>query len=92
VKYTAWSLAMILPDTPMAGALAIAERMKVAATRSHNGAEKMTVSAGVVEAFPRQDYDTEDIVTELINRAESTLDEIRQRGGDVVISVGEPDR
>jgi diguanylate cyclase (GGDEF)-like protein len=92
VKYTAWSLAMILPDTPMAGALAIAERMKAAATRSPNGAEKMTVSAGVVEAFPRQDYDTEDIVTELINRAESTLEEIRQRGGDVVISVGEPDR
>lgn len=92
VKYTAWSLALILPDTPLAGALAIAERMKAAATRTPNGAEKMTVSAGVVESFPRADYDTEDVVTELINRAESTLDEIQHRGGDAVVSVGEPNR
>ncbi|HET9402541.1 MAG TPA: diguanylate cyclase [Candidatus Acidoferrales bacterium] len=92
VKYTAWSMALILPDTPLAGALAIAERMKAAATRNPNGSEKMTVSAGVVESFPRGDYDTEDVVTELINRAESALDEIQRRGGDVVVSLGEPNR
>ena len=44
----------------------------------------MTLSAGVVEAVTRVDYDNEDIVTELMNRAEMSLEEARKRGGDTV--------
>jgi GGDEF domain-containing protein len=91
VKYTAWSLAFILPDTTLAGALGIVEKMRVAVAngRKENAGSpaKMTVSAGVVEAIARVDYDTEDIVTDLINRAESSLEEARKRGGDAVVSL-----
>src|SRR2546430_11284233 len=31
---------------------------------------QITLSAGIVEAVPKADYDSEDIVTDLINRAE----------------------
>jgi hypothetical protein len=40
----------------------------------------------VAEAVARPDYESEDIVTELINRAEAGLEEARGRGGDVVIA------
>ena len=90
VKYTAWSLAFILPDTNLAGAIGVMEKMRtaVASGRKENaGSAPMTVSAGVVEAIARVDYDTEDIVTDLINRAESSLEEARKRGGDAVVSL-----
>jgi hypothetical protein len=38
-----------------------------------------------VEAAARQDYESEDIVTDLINRAEFTIEEARKRGGDTVV-------
>ena len=48
---------------------------------SWNGAP-ITFSASVTEAVARTDFDTEDIVTELINRAEAGLQEAHQRGGN----------
>jgi len=94
LKYTAWSLAFILPDTPVAGALGLVEKMREAAAAARNGGPdtggRMTLSAGVVEAIARVDYDTEDIVTDLMNRAESSLEEARKRGGDSVISLANP--
>jgi diguanylate cyclase (GGDEF)-like protein len=94
VKYTAWSLAFVFPDTTLAGALGIIEKMRQAVgngrkenAEASSASPKMTVSAGVVEAIARVDYDTEDIVTDLINRAESSLDEARKRGGDSVVSL-----
>jgi GGDEF domain-containing protein len=64
-------------------------RQAVVTGRKENGdaSPRMTVSAGVVEAIARVDYDTEDIVTDLINRAESSLDEAKKRGGDSVVSL-----
>ena len=91
VKYTAWSLALILPDTTLAAALGLMEKMRTAASaKGANGTEPVTLSAGVVEAVTRVDYDNEDIVTELMNRAEMSLDEARKRGGDTVVSLAEP--
>jgi diguanylate cyclase (GGDEF)-like protein len=96
VKYTAWSLAFILPDTTLAGALGLIEKMRQAVINARNGGAggdstaRMTVSAGVVEAIARVDYDSEDIVTELINRAESSLEEAHRRGGDSVVSLTSP--
>jgi diguanylate cyclase (GGDEF)-like protein len=91
VKYTAWSLAFVFPDTTLAGALGMIEKMRQAVVngRKENSDStlKMTVSAGVVEAIARADYDTEDIVIDLINRAESSLEEARKRGGDSVVSL-----
>ncbi|MBS1866812.1 MAG: diguanylate cyclase [Acidobacteria bacterium] len=87
VKYTAWSLAFILPDTTLAGAQNLADKLKRAATglRPPWDASGITLSAGIVEAVAKQDFDSEDIVTDLINRAEHSVDEARKKGDTVVV-------
>ena len=92
VKYTAWSLVFILPDTPLANAQTLAEKLRemVSTVRPSWGGEDVTVSAVVAEATPRQQDDTEDRVTEWINRTETGLDEIRQNGGNLVLSLATP--
>ena len=88
VKYTSWGIAVVLPDTPLAGAQLLAEKLRKAATQVQPqwGGGPLTVSASVVEAVGRADYDSEDIVTELINRAEAGLAETIQRGGDATVA------
>jgi diguanylate cyclase (GGDEF)-like protein len=89
IKYTAWTIAFILPDTGLGGAQILADKLRKAASHiapPWNGGVPMTFSASVAEAVARPDYDSEDIVTELINRAESGLEEAQNRGGDVVIA------
>jgi diguanylate cyclase (GGDEF)-like protein len=90
IKYTAWTIAFILPDTGLAGAQILAEKLRSAATQItppwNAGGVPLTFSASVAEAVARPDYDSEDIVTELINRAEAGLEQAHSRGGDVVIA------
>jgi diguanylate cyclase (GGDEF)-like protein len=89
VKYTSWSLAFILPDTTLEGAQTLADKLLRAANglRPPWDATQITLSAGIVEATAQPDYDSEDIVTDLINRAESSLEEARKRGGDTVVTL-----
>jgi len=47
----------------------------------------VTTSVAIAEAIARQDFDSEDIVTDLINRAEAGLQEVRKRGGNDIISL-----
>jgi diguanylate cyclase (GGDEF)-like protein len=89
IKYTAWTIAFILPDTGLSGAQILAEKLRKAAGHiapPWNGGVPLSFSASVAEAVARPDYDSEDIVTELINRAEAGLEEAHGRGGDVVIA------
>jgi len=88
VKYTSWALAFILPDTPLSGARALAEKLRKAAggVRSPWQGAPITTSVAIAEATARHDFDNEDIVTDLINRAEAGLEEARQRGGNAVIA------
>ncbi len=92
VKYTAWSLAFILPDTTLAGAKSLAEKLRKAAAGVCPpwNAMQLTLSAAVAEAVARSDYESEDIVTDLINRAEASLDEARKKGGDAIVSLETP--
>jgi diguanylate cyclase (GGDEF)-like protein len=92
VKYTSWSLAFILPDTTLAGAQNLADKLRRAASglRPPWDSTQITLSAGIVEAVPKPDYDSEDIVTDLINRAEFSIDEARKRGGDTVVALETP--
>jgi hypothetical protein len=46
----------------------------------------LTTTVVVAEAIARPDYDNEDIVTELINRAEAGLEEARKKGGNALLS------
>jgi diguanylate cyclase (GGDEF)-like protein len=92
VKYTAWSLVFILPDTSLENARALAEKLRqVAGTvQTSWGAQDLTVSAIVAETSSRTGDEAEDRVTEWINRAESGLDEARQRGGNALIPLATP--
>jgi len=89
VKYTSWALAFILPDTPLAGARTLAEKLKKATgnVRAPWDDVQVTLSFAIAEAIARQDFDNEDIVTDLINRAESGLEEARKRGGNEIVSL-----
>lgn len=92
VKYTAWSLVFILPDTRVDNAQALAEKLRQVAqtVRPSWGATDMTVSAVVAEASSRPGDETEDRVTEWMNRAEAGLDEARQRGGNTLVALATP--
>jgi hypothetical protein len=54
------------------------------------GEQNLTASAVVAEASSRPGDETEDRVTEWINRAETGLDEARQQGGNVLLSLATP--
>jgi len=92
VKYTAWSLVFILPDTSLENARTLGEKLRqVAATvRPSWGAPELTVSAVVAEASSRPGDETEDRVTEWINRAEAGIDEARLAGGDTLVALATP--
>jgi diguanylate cyclase (GGDEF)-like protein len=92
VKYTAWSLAFILPDTSLDNAKGLAEKLRIVAKNVTPswGASDLTVSAVVAEATSRPGDETEDRVTEWINRAESGLDEVRQKGGNTLVALATP--
>src|SRR6267142_1095972 len=92
VKYTSWSLAFILPDTTLDGAQNLADKLRRAASglRPPWDSTQITLSAGIVEAVPKHEYDSEDIVTDLINRAEFSIEEARKRGGDTVVALETP--
>jgi len=92
VKYTSWSLAFILPDTTLAGAQNLADKLRRAAAgiRPPWDSTSITLSAGIVEAIAKPDYESEDIVTDLMNRAEFSVEEARKRGGDTVVTLEAP--
>jgi diguanylate cyclase (GGDEF)-like protein len=92
VKYTSWSLAFILPDTALPGAQNLADKLRRAATGIRPPWDSMaiTLSAGIVEAVTKPDYESEDIVTDLMNRAEFSVEEARKRGGDTVVTLEAP--
>jgi diguanylate cyclase (GGDEF)-like protein len=92
VKYTSWSLAFILPDTTLAGAQNLADKLRRAASgvRPPWDSTQITLSAGIVEAVAKPDYESEDIVTDLINRAEFSAEEARRSGGDTIVALESP--
>ena len=92
VKYTAWSLAFVLPDTSRENAEDLAKKLRqLAAQVQPEWAKKpLTVGAVVADAAARPADENEDRVTEWINRAELGLDEIRRRGGNRVVSLAAP--
>ena len=94
VKYTAWSLAFILPDTPLDKAGALAEKLRATAAKvkpSWSGTPA-TLSAVVAEATGRTTDDKEDVVTEWINRVEGGLEKAQLGGGNATLALATPAR
>jgi diguanylate cyclase (GGDEF)-like protein len=92
VKYTAWSLAFVLPDTSRENAEVLAEKLRQLASQVQpDWAKKpLTLGAVVADASAQFADENEDRVTEWINRAESGLEEIRRHGGNRIISLAAP--
>lgn len=92
VKYTAWSLAFVLPDTSRENAEELAKKLRKLAAQVQPEWSKtpLTVGAVVADAAARPADENEDRVTEWINRAEFGLDEIRRHGGNRVVSLAAP--
>jgi diguanylate cyclase (GGDEF)-like protein len=92
VKYTGWSLAFLLPDTPVENAQILADKLRNAAAKVQApwGAPEVTVSMVAAQATSRPSDDTEDRVTEWINRAEFGLEDLRQQGGNVIAALATP--
>src|SRR6266849_1024797 len=59
VKYTSWALAFILPDTSLSGAQNLVEKLRRAAAgvRPPWDSTQVTLSAGIVEAVAKQEYE-----------------------------------
>jgi diguanylate cyclase (GGDEF)-like protein len=89
IKYTSWALAVVLPDTPLSGARIFAEKLKksVAGLRPPWTGGNLTMSVAVAEALTKQDFDNEDVVTDLINRVEAGLEEAKKRGGNEIVAL-----
>jgi GGDEF domain-containing protein len=76
----------------LAGAQNLTDKLRRAASgvRPPWDSTQITLSAGIVEAVAKPDYDSEDVVTDLINRAENSVEEARKRGGDVIVALDSP--
>jgi len=88
IKYNAWTLAFILPDTTLAGAQALTDKLRKSSAEVVTPWDNSTqpLSASVAEAVARQNFESADIVTELMNRVEFGLEEARDRGGDALVA------
>ena len=87
IRYSATSLAVVLGDTTAQKVQPVVEKLRkqLAALKLPDGKDSLTFSAGVSEAAVRPDYDPLDIVTDVINRAELSLEDARKKGNAVVI-------
>jgi diguanylate cyclase (GGDEF)-like protein len=92
VKYTAWSLAFILPDTGIGNARALAEKLRNVASsvKAPWNGKGLRVSGIVAEATTRTGDENEDRITEWINRSEAGLDDLRQQGGGKLLVLATP--
>ena len=75
VRYELTTIALILPDTTDKNAFFVVEKMRKALNnvKVGNAQKPLTIAVGIAEMAMMQQYDPLDIVTEVINRAESAL-------------------
>ncbi|MFQ5695956.1 MAG: GGDEF domain-containing protein, partial [Terriglobia bacterium] len=79
-RYTATSLALVLGDTTADKVQSVIEKLRAKLATFKLGDRAVTFSAALSEAAVRPDYDAEDIVTDVINRAEFSLEKAREKG------------
>ena len=88
-RYEATTIAIVLGETAEADAVMAAEKLrKLISGVKLNGTSAITVSAGVAEAVVRQQYDSVDTVTEVINRAEQALAAAVGKGTGSTVALG----
>jgi diguanylate cyclase (GGDEF)-like protein len=86
-RYDATTIAMVLGETAEAEAVMAVEKLrKLIAGVKLSGISAVTFSAGVAEAVVRQQYDSVDTVTEVINRAEQALAAAMAKGPGATVA------
>lgn len=86
VKYAATALALVLPDTTAEKAKGVVEKIrKMLGGLKPDPKTSVTFSGGISEAKVRPDFDVLDTVTDVINRAEFSLEEARKQGNAVAV-------
>lgn len=89
VRYELTTIALILPDTTDKNAFFVVEKMRKALNgiKVGNNQRAVTVTVGIAEMAMLQQFDPLDIVTEVINRAESALDAAQTEGVNTAKSL-----
>jgi diguanylate cyclase (GGDEF)-like protein len=82
VRYELTTIALILPDTTDKNAFFVVEKMRKALSsiKVGNAQKPATITVGIAELAMQTQFDPLDIVTEVINRAESALEAAQAEG------------
>nr|MDP9264408.1 diguanylate cyclase [Acidobacteriota bacterium] len=89
VRYQLTTIALVLADTNDKNAFFVVDKMrKVLAGTKFPGTDRaVPVTVGIAEAVMKADFDPVDVVTEVMNRAESALEAARAAGGNKAQSL-----
>lgn len=83
IRYDTTTIALVLPDTKGQDGIAVVEKLrKVVSTIKLNN-ESLPLSGGVAQAVVKEDMETVDSVTDIINRAEAALEQARKETNGV---------
>jgi diguanylate cyclase (GGDEF)-like protein len=88
-RYETTTIAIVLGETPEKEGVMAAEKLQrlLAQIRMPDKQEAVQFSAGIAEAVVRGEFDPVDIVTEVINRAEQSLQTAIGQGGGKIVSL-----
>jgi len=88
-RYETTTIAIVLGETPEKEGVMAAEKLQrlLVQIRMPDKQEAVQFSAGIAEAVVRGEFDAVDIVTEVINRAEQSLQTAIGQGGGKVVSL-----
>lgn len=89
VRYELTTIALILPDTTDKNAFFVVEKMRKAlnAVKVGNAQKPVAIAVGIAELAMQTQFDPLDIVTEVINRAESALETAQAEGANSAKSL-----
>ena len=90
VRYDRTAIAVAFGDSNEQGAMLAIKKLRKAISVARLGPQALQVACGIAEAVIQPNFDPADIVTELVNRADSALVSARAEGADATQSIKPP--
>jgi len=89
VRYDLTTIALVLSDTAEKNAFLVVEKMRkvLSPIKIPSSDRTPPISVGIAEAVMQERFDAVDIVTEVINRVETALEQARTEGGNKAHAV-----